>query len=608
MRRSRKSCEQDTVRFDQGVIREIHARTDIASFIGQYVPLRKRGNDLVGLCPFHGEKTPSFHVHPDQGYFKCFGCGVGGDVITFLQKLENVTFGDAVRMLAAKHGIEVDPENPHAARARSERETIYEANRIAAAYFARMLKSEDAQRARAYCERRGIDVAMLEKFSIGYAPDSWDGLVAELQRADTDLAVAAKAGLLKAGQRGYYDFYRDRLMVPTYATTGEVIAFGGRAIGDAEPKYLNTATTPVYTKGEHLFALNLARRAAQSDRTLIVVEGYLDCVAMHQAGFENAVAALGTSFTQEQAAQLRKYADYIFLCFDGDAAGSAAATKAVDVASKAIEYTGSSVRIVLLPPGEDPDSFLRTHGSVGFRTLLDAAKPAIQFKIDAEVDRLRSGFDSPAKIAPRAEALIRELAPREEWDRWRVYVAGRLQVNVDDLRNSRFFANSANFAPRVRGTPSGSRHVQTSVQPLSFEREVVSILLEEPALAAEYGDRIDAVRFRNEVYRRIYEQIIEAAGTLQTTADVFGLFADDQESMEIVAALGRRDRSSAVRYGDSNERRAHLERVVERLQLDAATRRYQELTLLIDEHLTAGSPISEELRGEFEMLVTKLKR
>ncbi len=345
------------MKYDQDALREIRARIDIAAFIGAHVPLKKRGNDLVGLCPFHAEKTPSFHVHPDRGFFKCFGCGAGGDVITFVQKSENVGFVDAVRALASKAGVELEPENPRAARSRSEREAMYEANRLAAAYFVRMLADDRGAAARAYFRERGFSDATVERFSLGYAPDSWSGLVSELERNQIDLALAAKAGLVKSGQRGYYDFYRNRLMVPTYSTTGEVIAFGGRAIGEGEPKYLNTATTPVYTKGHHLFALNLARRAAQSDRTLVVVEGYFDCIALHQAGFENTVAALGTSFTAEQAAELRKYADYVFLCFDGDAAGSAAATKAIDVASIGIEHTGLSVRIVLLPPGDDPDSF-----------------------------------------------------------------------------------------------------------------------------------------------------------------------------------------------------------------------------------------------------------
>lgn len=596
------------MRYDQHALREIRARVDIGSFIGEYVPLRKRGNDLVGLCPFHAEKTPSFHVHPDRGFFKCFGCGAGGDVITFVQRLENAGFGDAVRMLAHKAGVELEPEKPGAIRARTEREAIYEANRIAAAYFLRMLEAQAGATARAYYEKRGFSNATIERFGLGYAPDSWGGLTTELERNGVDLAVAARAGLVKSGQRGYYDFYRDRLIVPTYSTTGEVIAFGGRAVGDDEPKYLNTATTPVYTKGRHLFALNLARRAAQSDRTLIVVEGYFDCIALHQAGFENAVASLGTSFTAEQAAELRKYAEYVFLCFDGDAAGSAAATKAVDVASNAIEHTGSSVRIVLLPPGEDPDSFVRSQGPAAFRELLNAAKPALQFKIDAQFEQLRAGFDSPAKIAPKAEALIRRLAPREEWDRWRVYVAARLQVNVDDLRNSRFLADTASFAPRARTAFTDSRHARTSVEPLSFEREVVSILLEEPALGAEYADRIDASRFRNQVYRRIYEAIVAAAASFPTTAEIFGLFAEDQGVLDLLTELSRRDRSSAVRYGDSDQRRAHLERVVERLQLEDERRRYRELSNQIDDRLAGGEQVPAELRGEFEALVAKLKR
>jgi DNA primase len=471
-----------------------------------------------------------------------------------------------------------------------------------------MLAAERGADARAYCARRGFSNETIERFGIGYAPDSWSGLVNELQSNGIDLAIAAKAGLVKPGQRGYYDFYRNRLMVPTFSTTGDVIAFGGRALGDAEPKYLNTSTTPVYTKGQHLYALNLARKAAQTDRTLIVVEGYLDCIALHQAGFPNAVAALGTSFTPEQAAELRKYADYVFLCFDGDAAGSAAATKAIDVASKEIEHTGSSVRIVLLPPGDDPDSFIRVNGPAAFQALLNDAKRALEFRIDGEIERLRAGFDSPARLNQRAESLIRRLAPREEWDRWRVYVAGRLQVNVDDLRNSRFLADSANFAPHSKAAFAPSRHVAASVEPLSFEREVLSILLEEPSLGGEYGERIGASRFRNEVYRRVYERIVEASGMLGSTADVFGLFAEDQGTLDLLAEIGRRDRSSAVRYGDTEERRAHLERVVERLELEDERRRYRELSDLIDERLASGEIVSEELRGEFEALVAKLKR
>jgi DNA primase len=324
------------VRIDQTAIREILSKTDIGSFIGTYVALRKRGNDLVGLCPFHGEKTPSFHVHPDRGFFKCFGCGAGGDALKFLQLLENLTFPEAARALARRAGVELEPETPAAARQRSEKESIYQANELAAAFFHGLLKlAPEAQVARDYCAGRGLTSGTLDSFRLGYAPPRWDALVNELSAAGIALEIAEKAGLVKAGQRGYYDFYRGRLMIPTYATTGEVVAFGGRALDDSEPKYLNTATTPVYTKGRGLYALERARRAAGESDSLIVVEGYLDCIALHQAGFGNAVASLGTAFTPEQAAELRKYAERVFVCFDADAAGTAATAKSVEVLSAA---------------------------------------------------------------------------------------------------------------------------------------------------------------------------------------------------------------------------------------------------------------------------------
>jgi len=597
------------MRIDEGVKREILARVDIASFIGAYVPLRNRGNDLVGLCPFHGEKTPSFHVHPDKGFFKCFGCQAGGDVFNFVMKLENVPFPEAVRILAARAGVEITPEDPRAARARSEREEIYEANHVATAFFERVLRSEQGAAARTYCERRGFTPATLERFHLGYAPNDWNALTDELRRSGVDLALAERAGLVKAGQRGHYDFYRDRLMVPTYATTGEVIAFGGRSLGDAEPKYLNTSTTPVYTKGRHLFGLNIARRAAAGEQTLIVVEGYLDCIALHQAGFENAVASLGTSFTEDQARELRKYAENVFLCFDGDAAGAGAATKAIEIATRVLEHSGTSVRIVRLPAGDDPDSYVRAHGRDGFKTLLDSAISAIEFRLEAEVERLQSGFASPARIVAKAEQVIQQMTPRAEWDRWRVWIAKRLKVNENDLRNSRFLANTQSFAPRNgAGTMSASRHVSAGIQPTSFEREVLAIVLEDPTLVREFRDRIPATRFRNEMHRRIYSTIVEHAGELNDTADIFALFAEDTDSVAELSALGQRDRSSTVRYVDPSERRVHLERVVERLQLEDERRRYQELSRKIDELLTTGQTISSELRSEYDSLVSKLKK
>lgn len=593
------------MRLDDSIKREVLARTDIAEYIGGIVTLRKRGNSLVGLCPFHAEKTPSFHVHPDKGFFKCFGCDAHGDVINFLRRSENLTFPDALRVLAKRAGIEVEAENPLAARARNEKEAIFAANAVAASYFHRLLAIDPAGRpAREYCERRGLDRATVDAFKLGYAPDRWDGLIGELRSNAIDLSIALKAGLVKAGQNGgYYDVYRDRLMIPTYATTGEVIAFGGRALGNAEPKYLNTAVTPVYTKGRFLYALNAARKAAGSADAVIVVEGYLDCIALHQAGFVNTVAALGTAFTADQARELHKVTANVFVCFDADGAGRAAAAKSIDILLAA----GCNARIVALPPGQDPDSYVRSHGAAGVRGLLAAAVSWVQFQIDREVDALKTGFSSSAEIARRAEALVRNV-PREEWDRWRVYIAGRLDISVDDLRKSRLLTNTLHFAPRSGDRARDARHVVPSaVDVPTFEREVLAIVADEPQLLAEYAPLIAPERFEHRLLRRVYGTLIERRRELLQPSDVRALFSEDDEASAMFAALAGAERSVTVCFANTEERRAYLDRVLERFAFDDLQRRYHEVDSMVNRLLEAGESIPRDIRDEYNTLTAKLK-
>jgi DNA primase len=587
------------VRLDKSQISEILAKTDIGSFIGGYVQLTKRGRDLVGLCPFHAEKTPSFHVHPDRGFFKCFGCNAGGDAIAFYRQIENVTFPEAARVLAKRVGIELEPETPAAARVRSEKETIYAANELAAAFFHRMLRlAPEAQLAREYCAKRGLSSETIESFRLGYAPQSWDALVGELNGNGVDLALAAKAGLVKLGQRGYYDFYRGRLMIPTYANTGEVVAFGGRALDDSEPKYLNTSTTPVYTKGRGLFALDRARKAVGDGDALIVVEGYLDCIALHQAGFGNAVASLGTAFTPEQAAQLRKVATRIFLCFDADGAGRAATEKSIDV----LLAEGCVPYVVQLPPGEDPDSFVRSAGAEAFRERLDAALLYVQFKLDRSIAELKAKRLPAAQAAREAEQLIHSL-PREEWDRWRVYAAGALGLSVDDLRKSRFVSNAANFVPR---DPAGARFISQAAplaEPLTVERDLLMTLLEEPALVRDYAQLIPVESFKDERYRHIYAVLHEQRSRLSAASDALAAFGEDRDAVDTVLALLKTDRSSKVRFADSAERRAHLDRIIQSFTEGGVEQRFRQLEAQIDARLTAGEPVSADERAEYLRLV-----
>jgi DNA primase len=587
------------VRIDDGVKREILARADIGEVIGAYVTLRKRGNDLVGLCPFHGEKSPSFHVHPDRGFYKCFGCDAKGDVLTFVQKQENIGFTDALRLLGKRYGVEVESEDPRAARVRSEKEAIYHANDVARAWFHRMLLDpREGAAAHAYCANRGITDATISTFQLGYAPLSWDALVGELRGNDVPAEIAVKAGLIKPNDRGgFRDFYRDRLMIPTFATTGETIAFGGRALGDQEPKYLNTSTTPVYTKGRYLYALNVARRAAAKEDSVIVVEGYLDCIALHQAGFANAVAALGTAFTPEQAREIRKVAGRAILCFDADPAGVEAALKSIEALS-AEGVVASALRI---PEGKDPDEFVRRNGADAFRALLARPIAATQVKIDAEIDR-RGGRTEGGALARWAEETIRRLAPPEEQDRWRVYAAGRLGLSVDDLRRARLLVNPAHFAPRG-GAANASRHVvPAAMERPSFEREVLSIVLDEPALVAEYADRIPSERFEQPRHRHIWETLRGHARSLVQPSDVLAVFAGDDDAAATLASV-----SGVVRLNDSEERRAKLDRVVARFARDDAEHRYRELDERLDRILEAGDPVPADLRAAHAALAAELK-
>ena len=590
------------MRVDESSKREILSRTDLGTLIGTYVALRKRGNDLVGLCPFHGEKTPSFHVHPDKGFFKCFGCDAKGDAFTFIQLRENVPFPEALRILARRAGVEIEEETPAAARVRSEKELIYAANELAAEFFhSTLVRSPEAEKARAYCAERGLNAATIETFRLGYSPDRWDGLVAELKAAQIDLSLAAKAGLVRMGQHGYYDFYRGRLMIPTYATTGEVVAFGGRALDGSEPKYLNTSTTPVYTKGRGLYALERARRAAGERDAFIVVEGYLDCIALHQAGFANAVASLGTSFTPDQAGELRKYAERVFIAFDADAAGANATAKSIDILTTA----GCAAFIVMLPVGEDPDTFVRTQGAEALQARIDGALPWVQFKLDRDIDLMLEKRLPPARAAQSAEQLIHGL-PREEWDRWRVYAASRLGLSPDDLRRSRFVHNPANFSPRENG--QFPRHVPLAAEPPSIERDVLAILLDEPVLVGEYAERIPAAIFRDARYARIYRRLLESARTLVTATDIHAALGDDREAIETTVSLQNAERSSNVRFPDGAARRAHLDAILQRLEETDLRVRKRELSERIDRTLEAGRPLPEDDWAEYQQLVTRLDR
>ncbi len=371
-------------RFSDSFLEEIHEKNDIETVISSYVELKRRGRTLMGLCPFHNEKTPSFTVYPETSSYYCFGCGAGGDVITFVKSIENLDYTDAVKLLADRAGIhyEQTQDNDYGANLKKR---IYEANREAAKFFHETLYTEKGNRQLSYLINRGVSKEMITHFGLGAAPDGWHDLTEHLLNAGFKRNELVAANLVrvseKNGKKYYYDAFRNKVMYPVIDVRGNVIAFGGRVLDNSKPKYINTADTPVYKKSRELFALNFAKNG--NDRKLILCEGYMDVIALHSAGFTNAVAGLGTALTAEQVSLISRYADEVSLCYDSDEAGQ----KAVKAALKLFSETGIKTKVIKIDGGKDPDEIIKTYGKERFKSLLNGASNDIEYKLNNVKDK-----------------------------------------------------------------------------------------------------------------------------------------------------------------------------------------------------------------------------
>jgi DNA primase len=400
---------------------QIRAGVDIVELIGRVVRLRPAGENWKGLCPFHAEKTPSFNVNPRKGIFKCFGCGVGGDAFAFVMRQDKLTFPEAVRELARMAGVAL-PEERASAAAGSGREELYRVMALAARLYAEALWGPAGARAREYLERRGIDPELARRFGLGLAPDSWEFAAQALRRdgVGEDALVSAGLAVPRPSGGGIYDRFRARLIFPISDLQSRVVALGGRAFGDEQPKYLNSPETPIYSKGSLLYAMNAAREALREKGRALLVEGYVDCLMAHQHGFTETVAALGTSFTAGQLALLRRFCGEVITFFDADLAGQKAAARAEELleptaagALWGINRAGSfdraesfQVRVALLPAGHDPDTFLRAHGAAGLTERLEAARSILSYALDRAVADPGGATGARARTAAFARAAL----------------------------------------------------------------------------------------------------------------------------------------------------------------------------------------------------------
>lgn len=586
---------------DGSIIAEIQSKVDLLAYVSQYVTLRKRGREYVGLCPFHAERTPSFSLNADKQVWHCYGCDAGGDLISFVRRYENVEFPDALRMLAARAGVTLQ-ESAERRRHRSEREAIHELNAIAKSYFVDALRAHPE--ALAYVRSRGLDAAAAEKFELGYAPDDWEGLTGALRRAGADLDIAVRAGLLslRQNQRGYCDFFRGRLMFPVFNLTGEVIAFGGRALGDEPPKYLNTRNTVAYTKGEHTYALHVARKAAAAKEALIVVEGYLDCIALHQAGFGNAVASLGTAFTPKQANELRRVAENLYLCFDGDAAGQAATARSIDM----LVEERLHVRVARLPRGRDPDDIVYNDGRDAFAQLLDASLPWVDFKIELACARIAEKFSSKSDIARQAMAVIAQVRDPIERDQYIKRMARKLDVAESSLRHVGMQPGNATQPRRDQFSPSRDLHAVPQrrtpavTEAPSVERELVQLVLVRPALFALVADRLSADEFFDDAARAAFVTLLARRAELDAGINPLTLLADHGD----IAELTRLALASPPLSLEDDEQR--LARIVERFERRRMERRLSNVDAEINALLTSGQAIPGPLRDEYNTLAASV--
>ncbi|HEY6872159.1 MAG TPA: DNA primase [Geobacteraceae bacterium] len=411
-------------------VNEVRERASIVEVVGDYVSLRKSGANYQGLCPFHGEKTPSFNVNPARGIFHCFGCGVGGNAVTFIMKIEGLSFPDAVKFLAKRVGVTIEERapTPQEKRRQDERELLYRINELAAVFYRRLLTEEPAgEPGRRYLERRGVDGTTAEAYRLGFAPDKWDSLTRYLERKKVPLEAAETLGLVRRKEGGgYYDTFRNRLLFTIADAQGRPIGFGGRVLDDALPKYINSPESPIYRKSEVLFGVNLARQAMREQGGAIVVEGYFDHLALYRAGVRHAVATCGTALTGEHLKLLQRYAGRVFTLFDADAAGRKATCRAMEL----FQEGGLPAFVIELTAGEDPDSFLKKEGSGAFAERVAKARPIFDWFFRHLVQETDTGtVEGKVRVVDELAPHLRKIGNPVERDLYLREIGRVLGVN-----------------------------------------------------------------------------------------------------------------------------------------------------------------------------------
>lgn len=502
-------------------LQELKMKTDIEDVISTYVTLKRRGATLVGLCPFHNEKTPSFTVYPATQSFYCFGCGAGGDAITFLKKIENLDYLDAVKTLAQRAGLQMTQEGFDDSLSKRRRR-ILEMNREAARFYHSVLLSPEGKVGYDYFIGRALSAATINHFGLGFAPNQWDALLKYMRAKGYQPAELVDAGLARKGQKGYYDNFRNRVMTPIIDVRGNVIAFGGRVLDDSKPKYINTGDTLVYKKTNELFALNFAKDSKED--ALILCEGYMDVIAMHQAGFTNAVAGCGTALTTEQVRLISRYAKEVILTYDADEAGQKALQKAMTL----FDQTDVKVRIPALVGGKDPDEIIRTYGRDKFKGMLEGASNETEFRLLAlrrqynlattqgKIDFIGGALQILATLPPVEQDLyVSRLSEELGVERQNMKVQLQdLVARQGNRREKREFKRIVQ--ENMRKTARETMATDASLRKLRAEDRLISLLLRYPdcsRLCKDFDPQWLTPGFTQRVFTLILQRLENGDGT-----------------------------------------------------------------------------------------------
>ena len=534
--------------FPPSFLDELVARNPIEDVVSQYVSLTRKGSNLFGLCPFHSEKTPSFSVAPDKGIYYCFGCHKGGGVINFIMEQEGLDYPDAVRFLAKRAGLEV-PDDGGYVSGYKRQEKLWNLCREAARYFRSQLFSPAGEAARAYVVRRGLSAKTVSRFGLGFAPDGWSGLLDAMVRKGYDKQDLLDAGLAVRSQKGgLYDRFRNRLMFPIIDIRGNVIGFGGRVMDDSKPKYLNSPETVIFNKRKNLFALNIAKKSRQG--RIILTEGYMDAIALHQYGFDCAVASLGTSLTEEHANILAKYTRQVVITYDGDEAGQNATRRAISM----LEKTGVQVKVLRMQGAKDPDEFLQKYGADRFRLLLEQSENHVEYRLeslkrqfDLRQDDQRVEFLKQAAqlIASLPNAVEREIYGARAAEAGGI-TAEAMKVETDKAYRQRLYREKKRrerqeLAPAAAAQPQSREIRYDNLRSAMAEEGVLQMVLKEPALLDRCGEGLGG-KFSSPLLARAYAALYrqyEAGRAVQLGA--LGEGFTPQEISHLTAVAQKRD-------------------------------------------------------------------